>query len=140
MRPFHLAFTVFNLQTTIDFYCRHLGCSVGRQTEGWVDLNFYGHQVSFHLRNLGENETNDLATTQVDGDIISVPHFGVILQKEAWQALHQHLQQQQVPFVLAPKIRFIGEAGEQGTFFIRDPSQNLLEFKYFNNDNAIFAI
>lgn len=41
--------------------------------------------------------------------------------------------------MLKPKIRFKGQAGEQGTFFIKDPSGNVLEFKYFNDTDDIFA-
>ena len=35
-------------------------------------------------------------------------------------------------------IRFEGEKGEQATFFIKDPSDNILEFKAFKNDKMIF--
>ena len=35
------------------------------------------------------------------------------------------------------KTRFKGEKGEQATFFIQDPSGNVLEFKTFKNDSMI---
>ena len=36
------------------------------------------------------------------------------------------------------KVRFKNTPGEQGTFFINDPSNNSLEFKTFKNDGDIF--
>ena len=38
-------------------------------------------------------------------------------------------------FVVEPYIRFKGQKGEQATMFIKDPSDNYIEFKAFNNDN-----
>ena len=40
--------------------------------------------------------------------------------------------------IIEPNIRFKGEKGEQATFFIQDPSENILEFKAFKNDQMIF--
>ena len=31
------------------FYCGILGCSKGRTSDRWTDLNFFGHQVVLHL-------------------------------------------------------------------------------------------
>ena len=41
-------------------------------------------------------------------------------------------------FLVEPKIRFKSKPGEQGTFFINDPSGNALEFKSFKNDSMVF--
>jgi extradiol dioxygenase family protein len=41
-------------------------------------------------------------------------------------------------FLIEPHVRFEGEAGEQATLFIRDPSGNCLEFKAFRNPQAVF--
>ena len=38
-----------------------------------------------------------------------------------------------------PQTRFAGEAGEQSTFFVADPSGNALEFKSFADDAQVFA-
>ena len=40
--------------------------------------------------------------------------------------------------VIKPNIRFKGKKGEQSTFFIKDPSGNVLEFKAFKNDEMVF--
>lgn len=56
-----------------------------------------------------------------------------------WEELKNHLFEQKIQFIIEPKIRFKGEAGEQATMFFLDPSGNALEFKAFNDDNQIFA-
>jgi extradiol dioxygenase family protein len=137
MQVFHLALTITDIDASITFYTEYLDCQLGRQAERWVDLNFFGHQLSLHLND--ENNSADQCSNMVDGDQIHVPHFGAVLEKDQWQALHEKLKKGGVEFRLEPKIRFIGEAGEQGTFFIKDPSGNTLEFKYFNSADDIFA-
>ena len=55
-----------------------------------------------------------------------------------WKFLSEKLKSNNVSFVIEPNIRFKGEKGEQATLFIKDPSNNVLEFKAFENDNMIF--
>ena len=52
--------------------------------------------------------------------------------------LCKHLKENKIKFVIEPNIRFKDEKGEQATLFIKDPSNNILEFKAFNNDSMIF--
>jgi extradiol dioxygenase family protein len=44
-----------------------------------------------------------------------------------------------VAFVIKHHIRFPGRTGEQATFFLKDPSDNHLEFKAFRNMDMLFA-
>ena len=76
---------------------------------------------------------------EVDSKAVPVPHFGVILSMNEWQALAQKLVAAKQTFVIEPYIRFAGKVGEQGTFFLLDPSGNALEFKGFADDSQIFA-
>ena len=134
IRPFHLAFPVNNLAESIGFYKDMLGCSIGRQSDQWVDFNFFGHQITAHLC-----PANDLISqSEVDGHAVPVRHFGIILDWADWETLAERLKQAKVPFLIQPYLRFQGEAGEQSTFFIKDPSGNYLEFKAFRDDNHIF--
>tara|TARA_Y100001970_G_scaffold3493_1_gene4015 strand:- start:101 stop:334 length:234 start_codon:yes stop_codon:yes gene_type:complete len=75
----------------------------------------------------------------VDGDLVSVPHFGVIFDEIGWKAIIDKLKESNWPFELDPHIRFKGLPGEQWTMFLRDPSGNSLEFKFFENSDQIFA-
>ena len=134
--PFHLAFPVTDLPATRTFYGDVLGCRVGRSAERWIDFDFFGHQISAHLVDAGAAE---VSCNAVDGDDVPVRHFGVVLEWGAWEALGARLRVAGVAFVIAPRIRFAGEVGEQGTFFVRDPSGNALEFKTFRDPAALFA-
>ena len=66
---FHLAFPVSNLEATKDFFIDVLGCSTGRQSERWIDFDFFGHQVVAHL---AEDEHTPATINPVDGNPISV--------------------------------------------------------------------
>ena len=135
MTPFHLAFPVGNLEKTKHFYSNVLGCTEARSAERWVDFNFFGHQISAHLAELEEGPP----TNQVDGDQVPVRHFGAILEWTQWENLAERIRDHQWTFRIAPRIRFKGQPGEQGTFFIDDPSGNSLEFKTFRQFSSIFA-
>ena len=77
-------------------------------------------------------------TNKVDGKNIPSRHFGIILTKKIWQELSVKLTDKNINFLIKPNTRFKGEIGEQSTFFIKDPSGNVLEFKSFSNDKMIF--
>jgi len=66
-------------------------------------------------------------------------HFGLILSPADWRALAARLQGAGARFLIAPQTRFAGQAGEQSTLFVLDPSGNALEFKAFADDAMIFA-
>jgi len=133
--PFHLALPVPDLDAARAFYLGVLGCSAGREAERWLDLDFWGHQVSLHLVDGGES----VATNAVDGDDVPARHFGVVLPWGEWEALGERLRGAGVPFRIEPKVRFEGLAGEQGTFFVTDPGGNALEFKSFADPAWLFA-
>ena len=136
LKPFHLAVPVHDLAAAEDFYCRLLGVGKGRSAARWLDLNFFGHQVSLHLV---DDDDPAGATNAVDGDAVPARHFGVILERADWQALADRLEAAGCEFLIPPRIRFAGEVGEQATMFIRDPSGNALEFKSFADASRIFA-
>ena len=135
IRPFHLAFPVYDIKKTIDWYVSYLNCSIGRKSKRWVDFNFYGHQISAHL--VDQKNKKDKINL-VDGKKIPSRHFGIILEMNDWKNLVTYLNEKKINYVIKPNIRFKGQTGEQATFFIKDPSNNVLEFKAFQNDNKIF--
>ncbi|WP_420429109.1 VOC family protein [Algiphilus sp.] len=132
--PFHLAIPVDDLAAARTFYGDTLGCIEGRSAAHWVDFNFFGHQLVVHqIPDAHRSATHN----PVDGDAVPVPHFGVVLTKAQWRALADRLQEAGVHFVIAPRIRFEGAPGEQGTFFLYDPAGNALEFKGFAEPEAM---
>ena len=137
LSPFHLAIPVSDLEQTCDFYERILGCVRGRESESWVDLDFMGHQVVLHR--VSDQPAEEFETRPVDGEQVPVPHFGVVLHWEAFEALAERLVARGVDFLIAPTTRFEGRSGEQRTFFLRDPSGNHLEFKTFRDPSMLFS-
>ena len=135
LRPFHLAFPVLDIETTRRFYVDLLGCTVGRESERWIDFDLQGHQLSAHVTDPAEAG----ATNRVDGEDVPVRHFGVILTLPEWRALEARLRAAGARFLIEPQVRFAGQVGEQATMFLKDPSGNALEFKAFADDRRIFA-
>jgi hypothetical protein len=142
LTPFHIAVQVRSIDEARGFYKEVLGCSEGRSAEQWVDFNLYGHQFVCHLNpSLGPSGKIAAHFNPVDGHGVPVPHCGVVLEMDEWTRLADRLRRYVVQFVIEPYIRFTGEAGEQATMFLLDPSGNALEFKAFRDISAqLFAI
>lgn len=143
--PFHLAFPVTDLEATRAFYGTLLGCAIGRESERWIDFDFFGHQITAHQvdgpgRDAGAttNPPANPPTNPVDGKDVPIPHFGAVLDWDVWHALADRLQRAGITFLIEPHIRFPGQVGEQATMFFRDPSGNHLEFKAFQDPASIF--
>lgn len=135
LSPFHLAFPVTDLEATRGFFVQTLGCNVGRESERWIDFDFFGHQISAHLVDAQLPEP----CNEVDGKSVPVRHFGAVLPWEDWHRLVDRVRSAGAEFLIGPYIRFEGQPGEQATFFIRDPSGNALEFKSFRDPARLFA-
>jgi extradiol dioxygenase family protein len=136
LRPFHLAFPVHDLAEARHFYCAIMGCAEGRSSDQWIDFNFFGHQIVAHLDAAARSVSTH---NPVDGHDVPVPHFGVVLDMNQWEALAERVKAAGVRFGIEPHIRFKGQVGEQATMFFYDPSGNALEFKAFADDANLFA-
>lgn len=127
---FHLAFPVFDLESTERFYVDGLGCEVGRRSSHALTLGLGGHQLVAHL-------LKEPAAPQKG---IYPRHFGLIFKtEEAWQALADRAREKGLKFYHEGRCRFPGTRLEHLTFFLEDPSGNLLEFKHYRYDSAIFG-
>jgi len=131
--PFHLAIPVHNLADARAFYGDLLGCPEGRSSESWVDFNFFGHQLVCHLHRDSSRPSLGRTTNLVDDHDVPVPHFGAVLELDAWDRLSGKLKAANIHFVVEPHIRFKGQSGEQATMFLLDPSGNAIEFKAFQD-------
>ena len=89
IHPFHIAIPVHNLTECRTFYNDVLGCTEGRSSEHWVDFNFFGHQLVIHYKPKSDIE---LHTNPVDGKNVPVPHYGVVLEWNAFQKFAAHLK------------------------------------------------
>ena len=133
---FHLAIPVADLEEARAFYTELLGCRVGRTSKRWIDFDFSGHQLTAHLAPGGAGA---VPTRVVDGKEVPIRHFGLVLDWDSWQGLAERLKRAGIRFLIQPHVRFEGEAGEQATMFVADPSGNCLEFKSFRDMDSLFA-
>ena len=131
---FHFSFNVRDLAQAREFYAGVLGCATGRSAPTWLDIDFFGHQVSLHL---GEPFTTQ-PTGLVGEHRVPMPHFGVILPLTQWQALAQRLRERGLSFIIEPTVRFAGQPGEQWTMFFEAPFGNPLEIKGFRSLATVF--
>lgn len=137
LNPFHLAIPVNNLDKARSFYTNTLDFKEGRSDSHWVDYDFFGHQFVIHEDK--SHQPNPDAFSIVDGHEVPVPHFGVVLEWDAFHEFANRLKQNKIEFVIKPYIRFKDKPGEQATMFFKDPSGNALEFKSFKDMNQVFA-
>ena len=127
---FHLAFPVQDLEAAERFYVDGLGCLVGRRSQHALTLRLAGHQLVGHL----------VADQPVQQQGIYPRHFGLVFLSLAdWQAMADRARAKGLPFYQQPRVRFPGTRIEHHTFFLEDPSHNLLEFKHYTYESAIFG-
>ncbi|MCW8409927.1 VOC family protein [Legionella sp. PATHC035] len=127
---FHLAFPIHDLASAKDFYHHKLGFSLGRESEHALILKFGNNQIVAH-------KIDTLPPAQ---EGIYPRHFGLIfLEQHEFDAFWEKIKKAQIPFEIPLKIRFKGTRIEHQSFFLKDPSNNLLEFKYYSFDSAIFG-
>jgi extradiol dioxygenase family protein len=127
---FHIAFPVNDLKATKRFYVDGLGCTLGRESDSAVILGLAGHQIVAHLvKESGPPQKG-----------IYPRHFGLVFTVEQdWQALVDRAKARGLKFYQDPRRRYEGKPTEHRTFFLEDPSRNLLEFKYYAHESAIFG-
>jgi extradiol dioxygenase family protein len=127
---FHLAFPTHDLVAAKRFYVDGLGCTLGRESSRAVTFGLAGHQLVAHL-------VNESPPVQQG---IYPRHFGLVfLSKVPWQELVERVKANRLQFYQQPRVRFPGTRLEHHTFFLQDPSQNLLEFKHYTHESAIFG-
>ncbi len=127
---FHLTFPVTDIAQTKEFYVNGLGCRLGRENSQAVILDLYGHQLVAHI-------TDEPLTLQKG---IYPRHFGLVFTDETdWERLLERVQLNQLALYQQPKQRFVGTPLEHRTFFLSDPFDNLMEFKFYAHRSAIFG-
>lgn len=134
LNPFHLAIPVTDLEESKRFYHNLLGAKIGRFSDTWIDFDFFGHQLVCHLSPASISEISN----PVDQEDVPVPHYGVVLDWNQFEAIIKQLEEKKINFFIKPTIRFKGEVGEQAIAFLKDPSGNAIEFKSFRNMDNLF--
>lgn len=126
---FHLAIPCKDLDDTQSFYVDKLGCQLARRYADRVTLNFFGDQLVCHL-----------APDKVDPSPEMYPrHFGVTFKREEdFEALLELARKRKLEFFQELTVRFAGKTEEHLTFFLKDPSNNLIEVKYYKEPTMMY--
>ncbi len=125
---FHLAIPCRDLDEAFDFYVSKLGCKLARRYPDRITLDFFGDQVVCHLSEKYDREPQ-----------MYPRHFGVTFREQCeFDALLALARQRELPFFQEPFARFEGRAEEHRSFFLVDPSNNLLEFKYYHDPRMMY--
>lgn len=125
---FHLAIPARDIPEAIAFYS-NLG-TLGRHEETWAIFNIKGMQLVCHkAREIPEKAT------------MYPRHFGFIVEfKENFESFYAIAVHLGLEIFEKNFTRFKGQHSEHETFFLKDPSNNVIEFKWYKNKDAIFGI
>lgn len=128
---FHLAIPCNDLDEAYDYYVKGLGCKLARRYDDRITLDFFGDQLVCHKYP---------EKTFKDDEVEMYPrHAGITFyDKKDFDNLIKLAENRKLKFYRKPFVRFEGLAEEHITFFLIDPSNNLLEFKYYNDPRMMY--
>ena len=124
----HLSLPVRDLEESVDFYTHVLGCEVGRERDDFVDVWFFGMQVTLH------DEPDQVLSAEQRG----VHHFGVTVSAEELSGLVGRAQAHGAVFLSPLSTDYAGTDREQTKAKILDPSGNAIELKTYVDPAAAF--
>jgi extradiol dioxygenase family protein len=125
----HLSLPVADLVAARRFYVDLLGCTPGRVRDGWIDVWFYGMQVTL------QEQPDQVLADEARG----VRHFGVTLPPDELDALVRRLEAASVQWLQPLATDHAGTPLEQAKAKVLDPSGNAIELKAYADPAAAFA-
>jgi uncharacterized protein len=125
---FHLAIPVSDLEAAELFYVAGLGCKLARRYGDRITVDFFGDQLVCHL------------SDQTESDPSLYPrHFGVTFRgREDFDRLLSLIELRKLPIFQELHRRFEGMVEEHVTIVLRDPSNNLVEFKHYLDPRMMY--
>lgn len=103
-----------------------LGCSLGRQRDGWADVWFYGMQITL------QDDPDHVLDQQ------GSRHFGVTLDVDSLGELLDRLETSDVRWAQPRTVDYEGTPQEQRKAKVIDPSGNVIELKAYLNPTVAF--
>lgn len=132
---FHVSLPCYSISKTTNFYVDVIGAKQGRYTSQWVDIDLFGNQITF-------TKAGEFAfmykSYKFEDSVLPAFHFGVILNRNTWEAIHHRLINEQGLKVKATTF-LAGKHGEHSSFFVEDPNGFMVEFKCFKEGGQVFA-
>tara|TARA_R110000868_G_scaffold28241_13_gene106191 strand:+ start:2175 stop:2570 length:396 start_codon:yes stop_codon:yes gene_type:complete len=123
-----------SIKETKSFYVDSIGATYGRNNQNWIDINLFGHQITFiKAKKFNFNNPNYI----FEGKILPSFHFGVIVDVDTLKKVYAKLEALKLDLV-SESTFLKGQMGEHTSFFIKDPNGYMLEFKSFKAKDTIF--
>jgi extradiol dioxygenase family protein len=118
----HLSLPVDDLAAARRFYEDVMGCGVGRVREDWIDVWFFGMQLTLQHR------PDEVRSPEEQG----VRHFGVVLtDAESYRRLIERLRAAEVTWISEPEVHTSTSlSGNVGGKLV-DPAGNVIEVKHY---------
>jgi len=126
---FHLAIPCRNLDEALDFYVNRLGCGSARRYENRLTIDFFGDQLVCHLSPDKIDRTPELYPR----------HFGMTFREPGdFDRVLVRARERRLEFYKDVFERFSGRPEVHRTFILKDPSNNLVEFKCYENQDRMY--
>lgn len=120
---FHLSIPTADLAVSAQFYEHVLGASIGRQTDEWLDVLLWGHQITL------QRTPAEVIPLEKQGK----RHFGFVLPWREWERIGRRIEQAGGKFIERPRVFNAGTVDEQAKLYIEDPSHNVIELKAYRD-------
>jgi uncharacterized protein len=119
----HIAIPARDLDEALNFYVFGLGAKLARRYADRITLDFFGDQLVCHL------------CDEVPATAVAYPHhFGVsFAQARDFDRLLRLIEHRKLRVLSGPAVRFEGTAEQHRTIFLADPSNNVIEFKNYDD-------
>jgi len=131
VRPIlHLSLPVRDLRIARDFYVEALGCQAARTRDGFVDVWFFGMQLTL------QDRPDEVRESKPGGS----RHFGVTLARDEFDELLVRLEVAAVPWVVPVTTDNEGLPTEQTKAKLADPSGNVIEIKSYRDVDTALEI
>jgi extradiol dioxygenase family protein len=126
----HLSLPVDDLDAARDFYERGLGCRIGRVRDGWLDVWFFGLQLTLHL------SPAEVAALPDQGS----RHFGVVLddERELW-AMVERTRSGGIDWLREPVRHDEAELSGKIGGKLADPAGNVIEIKHYADPTELLG-
>jgi hypothetical protein len=127
---FHLAIPAYDLAETEEFYVGLLGCKLARRYDDRITLDFFGDQVVCHLTHRPDRAP----------ELGLYPrHFGVTFREAVdFERVHILCLERKIDMFRDRSTRFEDLVEVHETFVLRDPSDNLIEFKHYTDPRMMY--
>src|ERR1700739_1566781 len=126
---FHIAIPTYDLDAAVDFYVGQLGAKLARRYPDRGTFDFFGDQLVCRHRG-----------GPVPAEPAPYPrHFGVTFANPAdFDRLLRLVELRKISTLGDAAVRFGGTGEEHRQIFLVDPSNNVLEFKVYDDPRLLY--